>query len=87
MKMIDLASSFIHEREKPKTNPPIRRYKVREDGIYIHKDNSEKTYEYEIVKDNEVILMGDAFETPEEIIDWFNDIANVVNNGKQIIER
>lgn len=80
--MIDVERSFSHEKDKPKTNPPTMRdksIKHREDGIYIHKDNSGVTYEYEIVKNGEVILLGDANESHEEILEWLHDLVSVVN--------
>jgi len=57
-----------------------------EDGIYIKKDLSEKTYEYEVIKDGQSILFGDGNESINEIIDWFNDIVKASNNIRVIEE-
>jgi hypothetical protein len=48
-------------------------------SLYIHTDTSEETYEYILRKNGEDFLMGDGYETMEEIKEWLKELRDILN--------
>ena len=49
-------------------------------SLYIHEDTSGETYEYILRKNGEDFLMGDGYETMNEIKEWLSELRAVLNS-------
>ena len=58
-----------------------------ESKIVIEIDGSNETYGYELYNDQECVLMGDGYKSPEEIIKELNILKDALSSGlKNIIK-
>jgi len=88
-KAIDIADAFFADKMKKSStvdyvlvSDVLEKEAIVKDkySMLIHLDASEKTYEYILRKNGEDFLMGDGYETMEEIHEFLNDLKNLLNN-------